>query len=690
MDEHTQVPTQQAPEQTPPLAPTQVPTPSPVKKLSFIPPYIYVVIVILVIAIGVLAFLPKESIAPDATPDDTTEDVGGQGTSMENPFVITEPLGENMVGLPEEIKGISNDPSVIRLAFIMESGGGVSAEIVSGEWKIATAGLGFVIGENHFSLVPSYANGVQGEPQEFTITIIGPSVNEDASTLIVNWLEQPVKIETYAFLGPERMAAFHVVAANSWEKPESANDSMNSWVYKVGTVRGGTYDTNGVYVFSTGLCLGQEMGCSMVRYRLLKDSEGTMRFLKQYSGGLRPNETFLVDEVLDEVMIPGLSAPQEFTLRGLRLYRTSRTWDSGAEGWFFAQELVPITWHEDYGTIYTTPVASSTSRSPFHAFYIKLPDSRVVAYTYDITFFEDKRTPQITWKDGTANTVDYGWGDFGGCGMRNLFAVRAVETLKPDERLERAGVSSTGDMVYTFKNSDEQEFKDMYENYRPYHPEGEEVLTYDEFVARRPIVFWQDSFGRWIQFTRMDLLPAVECAKPIIYLYPEKEIAARVIVDLKGEMTVSEPPHGTRGWDVVARPDGYVVVNGEIYPNLFWEGTGVDYVVPKQGFVIETKDADAWFTKTLAEIGFTERENAEFREFWVPRMPKTPYVFITFVPQADFDRDATLRIIPKPDYVYRVFMESRGLYEPMTVKPLPLPKIVRKGFTVVEWGGALR
>jgi hypothetical protein len=61
----------------------------------------------------------------------------------------------------------------------------------------------------------------------------------------------------------------------------------------------------------------------------------------------------------------------------------------------------------------------------------------------------------------------------------------------------------------------------------------------------------------------------------------------------------------------------------------------------------------------------------------------------TFVPQEQFDQLAPLAVSPQPDTVIRVFMDYQGLdkYQEVAAPVITTPQ--RKGFTVVEWGGAL-
>lgn len=565
------------------------------------------------------------------------------------------------------------------------------------QWKVDVKGL-FKVGDNTFELV-SAMKGDTVMVQEFTIIVVMPKVNTVSEGLTVDWLEAPVKVPLTTIIGPDKERALARREDYSSASPQG---------FKLGVVSGGTFDGRPLYLFSIGYCEGP--GCTSVWYRVLTDSKtGTVSYLSRHSDELYTSyegeggwnyegeggweEVSLIDELLPSVVIPALVRPDQFTLQGVTLKRYKRFFSGGFEGWFSDQELVAIATHEQYGTVYTTPApAEPGKRYASHAFYLRLPDSRAIPYRFDIPFVKDGRIPELTWSDGVVNDADYSSADMSGCGATNEYAVRSESSLKPSERLIAGGTTKTSDTVYVLKNTADQELKDLYETFQPYRAQGEERPSVDEFLARRPLFYWKDPFNRWIRFTRTDILPAVECGKPVIYLYPERTTNVKVAVGLKGKITASEPAYGRSGWNVSARPDGYVVnhADGKEYPNLFWEGTGVQYEVPSQGFVVRYAEVEMWLKETLGTIGFTKRESQEFREFWVPRLPKTPYIFITFVPQADFDRDAPLLITPKPDVIYRIFMEYEGLQEPRKVSPLPLPSIVRQGFTVVEWGGALR
>lgn len=215
-------------------------------------------------------------------------------------------------------------------------------------------------------------------------------------------------------------------------------------------------------------------------------------------------------------------------------------------------------------------------------------------------------------------------------------------------------------------------------------------LTFDEFVGDNPLIYWQDPFGDFIEFSNASYLPAVECGKPVIYLYPEQETDVSVQVSPMGGLTITEPDYND-GWLVKAQPNGelYNYNDGKVYPYLFWEGFGLNYERPDEGFVIAQNEVESFLQEKLAQLGLIEKEYNEFLEFWLPKMTGSDYYFITFMPQADFDVLAPISINPQPDTIIRVFMDYEGLDEYVEVEPQEIVTPQRNGFVAVEWGGAL-
>ena len=159
-----------------------------------------------------------------------------------------------------------------------------------------------------------------------------------------------------------------------------------------------------------------------------------------------------------------------------------------------------------------------------------------------------------------------------------------------------------------------------------------------------------------------------------------------------GGFLKTDPDYGN-GWVVDATPNGVItnLNDGKQYPYLFWEG-GKDGVVetPTQGFVVAEGDIPSVLENKLSQFGLNKKERDDFLEFWVPKLSRAPYYFITFVSRSEIDRVSPMSVYPQPDTVIRVLMDYKPLTQPVSVEPLNITSTERKGFTVVEWGGIVR
>ena len=175
--------------------------------------------------------------------------------------------------------------------------------------------------------------------------------------------------------------------------------------------------------------------------------------------------------------------------------------------------------------------------------------------------------------------------------------------------------------------------------------------------------------------------------KPVIYLYPETETRVTVKLDLSGELTCAYPAYDG-GWVVTAAPDGTLTdEHGQTYNYLYWEGevaNGFDF---SEGFCVAGSDTAAFLEDALDRLGLTRREANEFLVYWLPRMQDNSYNLIAFQQEA-YTQSAKLTVSPRPDSVLRVFMAWKPLARPVDVPAQILPGFERRGFTLVEWGGA--
>lgn len=178
-------------------------------------------------------------------------------------------------------------------------------------------------------------------------------------------------------------------------------------------------------------------------------------------------------------------------------------------------------------------------------------------------------------------------------------------------------------------------------------------------------------------------------AKPIIYLYPEKEQKINVKLDFEGSLTHTYPKYPEQGWTVEAKPDGTLTdENGRSYYALFWEGDADKNFHFHEGFVVPGNETASFFEKSLAVLGLTDKEANEFIVYWLPLMENNPYNLIHFSTH-EYEEMAKLNITPTPDQIIRVMMVWSPLEQPVSIPPQNLAALntSRKGFTVVEWGG---
>ncbi|NME66503.1 hypothetical protein [Flammeovirga aprica] len=183
-------------------------------------------------------------------------------------------------------------------------------------------------------------------------------------------------------------------------------------------------------------------------------------------------------------------------------------------------------------------------------------------------------------------------------------------------------------------------------------------------------------------------------AKPIIYLYPEKEQTVQLTLDFKGELLNTYPKYDN-GWTVKASPDGKLIdtKDGRAHEYLFWDGTynfSKEHYDYKSGFYVKRKEYIPFLESKLSYIGLTEREANDFISYWLPELNKNEISFIHFRINDNIDNTAFISCVPKFNTHLRVYMEFKSVSK-KSIGALPetkLPKIERKGSVLVEWGGA--
>ena len=185
--------------------------------------------------------------------------------------------------------------------------------------------------------------------------------------------------------------------------------------------------------------------------------------------------------------------------------------------------------------------------------------------------------------------------------------------------------------------------------------------------------------------------------KPVIYLYPENDnsnISVNIHMNKDdGEITSIYPVikgNDKNTWIVKANQNGEIFYNNRKHYYLFWECLFNKEFVIDEGFVINGQKCYEFFEEKLQYLGLNEREANDFITYWCPKMEHSKYVAIKFQDE-DYDKRVPLTVEPKPDSIKRIFMTFKLLDEQISIPAQNLEKFKieeRKGFFVLEWGGA--
>ena len=247
--------------------------------------------------------------------------------------------------------------------------------------------------------------------------------------------------------------------------------------------------------------------------------------------------------------------------------------------------------------------------------------------------------------------------------------------------------------------------------------DGKSIPTLDAYVAKHPLLFFKDAWGRWTVIGEFDLKLMGGCGKPVVYLYPEKQTAVHISFGTPVVLNTNIPTY-QNGWLVSANPDGtltdlqpqytdcskidgtqfgseYAVnaCKSNSYPYLYWTGKSVENPYPKEtgGWIVSKDALYTLMQEKLKEIGLTAKESNDMTSYWVPKMMEknTPYYRISFLQTGDMNDFIPMNVSPQPDSIVRVFLDWKPLASKPSVAlaPQKLETMQRRGFTLVEWGG---
>lgn len=220
-------------------------------------------------------------------------------------------------------------------------------------------------------------------------------------------------------------------------------------------------------------------------------------------------------------------------------------------------------------------------------------------------------------------------------------------------------------------------------------PTIEEPITEEttEEPTEKPIEEGDSGSGGLIRFDDdwSDLEPT---GKPVLYLYPEETTQVSLGLDYDGRITAEYPTSINEKWELLAQPDGTLIIDERNYPYIFWEGVSpvTQTFEFTEGFSVSRANYISFLEEKLTLLGLNEKEQADFITYWLPQMQAHEWTTVRFLYE-EYAELAKWSIEPLPDTFIRVFVIMEGSDHAVKLPKQNLQVAERKGFTAVEWGG---
>ncbi|MFA5129759.1 MAG: hypothetical protein WC477_02435 [Patescibacteria group bacterium] len=494
---------------------------------------------------------------------------------------------------------------------------------------------------------------------------------------------------------------------------ETQCDSLVRKIWSLGKVKGGDFDGLEVYYADVQEMCGMGGGPDDYDFLIQKHEDGVnalywiVNDLNAYQTNIYSNQT--ADPFFRIIRLAG----GEFS--DLKMPKTLKLVGGGVMADMLSNSvLVPLSIRSKMKPIATTENGISVYERPdslehngflrprsfmgifdiigrFEEYASYIDAENYESSTSSAYFDPDISSKGIEWKASLQNlnfvtSTQFSPTLHNGCGN----GAQDYVNVKDQNALEQIGTVNGMQAIYAPKNF--KEYPLTQGEYDQWLSLDDKKKSMDEFLSENPVPYflWKDALGNWIEYKNSDILPQVECGKPVIYLYPTKTTDVTVRLPKFIHVTVSDPAYPINGWNVTASSSGMLISrdDGKIYDSLYWEGTGVNYQTPKTGFVVKGSNVASFLASTLPKYGLNAKETKDFMDFWVPKIQGVPYARISFLTDT-WSKAAPLSVTPRPMTSIRIFMDWKPLSAPISIQAPKIVTPVRNGFTLVEWGGTL-
>lgn len=417
-------------------------------------------------------------------------------------------------------------------------------------------------------------------------------------------------------------------------------------------------------------------------YAVVLKTEDGYKIMKNHSDAFSSDGTFNGPAVSPGTTIDLETTYFDIVLADNIAYNDTVVSRTGAMQVLDSKTLSELTEVEkiENGTVYER-VATLDGQDGIKQFsiFLKQPSGTFVSYRYTTDVLQDDNSVTINWNDGSTTTDTYQWAMvWAGCGSVNSVNVLDKAYFNDLQEIGKVGAEP----IYRLNRADHPAVKTVYNAYGEYR---DGAVSRQAFYDDNGMIVVRNKLGYRVVLVKDTYQRAAECAKPVIYLYPE--VPMPFTVSVGADVTKSEPQYRD-GWSGYAYPNGLLAVDGQIYDSLFWDGTGHgNYPEITNGFVVQRSDLEDTLWSHLAQLGLNQKEATDFMEFWMPLMPDSPYVRLTWFGTEQMNELAPLYLSEQPDTLIRIFLDYEGLNEPIALDSQLLVHPPREGFTVIEWGG---